>query len=124
MIRFNEDFSTVQEQGQIMLANQRVRLHFASLTNQNGVSVKNGNRNDRIRKRPKPQTTENGNSRLISRITNNYIVDARSLEYHLDKYRPNVVSRKVGYYLTADNFVNYLIILLHIINFLNNAGFV
>jgi hypothetical protein len=83
------------------------------------VSVKNGNRNDRIRKRPKPETTETGNSRLISRITNNYIVDARSLAYHfIDK------CRKFVYYLTADNFVNYLIILLHIINFLNNAGFV
>jgi hypothetical protein len=57
-------------------------------------------------------------------MTNNYIVDPRSLAYHLDKYRPNVVSRKVVYYLTADNFVNDLIILLHIINFLNNAGFV
>jgi hypothetical protein len=79
---------------------------------------------ERKPKRPNPETTGNGNSRLITRITNNYIVDARSLEYHLDKYRPNVVSRKVVYYLTADNFVNYLIILLYIINFLNNAGFV
>jgi hypothetical protein len=79
---------------------------------------------ERKPKRPNPETTETGNSRLISRITNNYIVDARSLAYHLDKYRPNVVSRKAVYYLTADNFVNYLIILLHIINFLNNAGFV
>jgi hypothetical protein len=69
---------------------------------------------ERKPKRPSPQTTETGNSRLISRITNNYIFDAGSLAYHLDKYRPNVVSRKV---------VNYLIILLHIINFLNH-GFV
>jgi hypothetical protein len=28
----------------------------------------NGSRNDRIRKRPKPETTETGNSRLISHI--------------------------------------------------------
>jgi hypothetical protein len=32
------------------------------------VSVKNGNRKDRIRKWPKPETTETGNSGLISRI--------------------------------------------------------
>jgi hypothetical protein len=42
---------------------------------------------ERKPKRPNPETTETGNSRLISRITNNYIVDARSLAYHLDKYR-------------------------------------